>query len=421
MIPDKELSTYDAVITNPPWETLKPDRRELAGMPEDVRLEYKAALREYDNSLSVSLPHSQPERKYAGWGTNLSRVGTELAVRLTTELGVCGIVAPLALLMDQMSAPLRKWLFAKATPLEVIHYPAEAKLFQNVDQEVVALTLRKEPSSGFDLNVIKYDRSLNVSAASAIHLSPADLKSIGYCLPIEFGNSLIEMMRKWRELPSLGSFEGSTDSSLWLGRELDETRYKEFVSPHGRYGFIKGRMIGRYRIIETPTEFVREDKRKIPESAIRWRVAWRDVSRRSQSRRMHVALIPPNTVAGNSLHVGYFRDDNLSRLRAVMAIMNSLPFEFQMRSRLGTGHISLGIIRKAKIPSINDRSLVSRLSDGVNKIEDNQPGAEHALETLVARAYDLDKDEYDEILSFFSGLSSEYIDGVRNQWTNGRK
>ena len=65
-------------------------------------------------------------------------------------------------------------------------------------------------------------------------------------------------------------------------------------------------------------------------------------------------IIPAGWVAGNSLHVAYYRDGDPVRLRALYAVLSSLVFEFQVRCRLATGHMSLGIVRSSRVPTLND-------------------------------------------------------------------
>ena len=143
LLPQEYYGEYDCVITNPPWESIKPDSRELSELTDQDRKAYLAGMKEYDLKLASVLPFSQPRKKYAGWGTNLSRCGTELALKLVADWGICGLVIPLSLLMDQSSIPLRRWMFTNAEPLSISNYPAEAKLFPQVDQNIVTVTLRK--------------------------------------------------------------------------------------------------------------------------------------------------------------------------------------------------------------------------------------------------------------------------------------
>lgn len=402
---------FDMVITNPPWETIKPDIRELRKLTDELRCQYISELRIYDSELARIMPNSQPKKKFAGWGTNLSRCGTELSIKLLKAEGFCGIVTPLSLLMDQMSSQLRKWLLAETIIFEVLCYPAEAKLFNFVDQDTVAMILQRKASDDkFKIDLIKYGRNGQLSGKEILDFHLNDIKKLNYCIPVSTNAGIIKILKKWDSFPVIGDYE-SKEKKLWLGRELDETRFNEYLNKVGRFTFLKGRMIGRYKLIQKPTMYVDEQKRVVPKTALHTRIAWRDVSRRNQARRLIAAIIPPMMATGNSLHVGYFQDDDIEKLRALLAIFNSVPFEYQVRSILGTGHISLGIIRQIRIPPLENREFVRRLSQRMLDLDENPFTEEETLldlEVSVAQAYGLKKDEYAMLLQSFEGLSNSF-------------
>jgi DNA (cytosine-5)-methyltransferase 1 len=412
---------YDCVITNPPWETIKPDKRELIALTQKQQDAYKASLKEYDKKLAKTLPLSQPKIKFSGWGTNLSRCGLEMSLNLTAENGYCGIVLPSSLLNDQVSENLRKWMFDTSTMLALFHYPAEARLFEKVDQPCISMILRKTPCKCFTVRITKFNGKLDKISTEDISLTRRIISHLDDSFPVEFGQILLKKLAKWHGLNTFADLEGRKDNALWAGRELDETDYRAYLASKGRYLFLKGKMVDRFNLRIEPKRYVREDLVKIPPSADQLRIAWRDVSRRSQGRRMQASLVAPGIVTGNSLHVAYFKDGNEDRLNVLLGIMNSLPFEFQILSRLGTGHISLGIVRKAHIPNLDDKELVCDLSKLVKiasktKSEKN----ELALEVRIAQAYGLDKYEYEELLGAFNKLHDCYkeklLDG--SLWKN---
>jgi Alw26I/Eco31I/Esp3I family type II restriction m6 adenine DNA methyltransferase len=160
-------------------------------------------------------------------------------------------------------------------------------------------------------------------------------------------------------------------------------------------------MIRRFGIAEAPTQYIDRAGPRVPKSADSWRLAWRDVSRPSQKRRVQAALIPPGWVSGNSLNVACFRNGELQRLKALLAVMNSLVFEFQVRAYLATAHISLGTVRKVRVPDLADRLLVNKLAALADNCLEHQPCSDMAFEKTIAEVYGLKAIEFELLTSFF--------------------
>jgi Alw26I/Eco31I/Esp3I family type II restriction m6 adenine DNA methyltransferase len=396
---------FDFVITNPPWETLKPDTRELNHLSIDEREIYKNKLREYDSHLAAVLPKSQPSKKFSGWGTNLSRCGLELSLSILAPEGVCGIVLPAAILGDQMSVNLRQWLVDDFVINSIDIYPAEAKLFPTVDQSVCSLVINKT-APFFDIQNISieiWDRQMQSSSSHKISLNRSALQSQGYSIPVEILRDSLDLERSLINNKKLEDFEGKDSTSLWLGRELDETGYLGFTSQSGDMRFIKGRMIQRYQLLDNDMIFVDTQKKKVPESTKFERLVWRDVSRRSQQRRMYASIIPSGTVTGNSLHVAYFRNADSKKLRILLVIFNSLVFEYQIRSKLSTGHISLGVVRTTRVPSLSCPLLERVVSEF--PLSNICPETEAMFEIAVAKSYGIDHITFSKLVGFFEGIT----------------
>gem|GEM_PF-264126 len=403
---------FDVVITNPPWELLKPDSRELKDMDAVTRHRYVSALREYDDFLAKTYPRSQPSDKFAGWGTNLARVGVEVAIRLAKPGGLVGIVSPASLLADHTSVRLRQWMLSDNSLLDAAFFPAEARLFGKADVSTATIVVAREESSKVAPMLTIYKADLSPRSSQAMHLPKEFLDSTGYSIPISFGVGGIRSLLRFSELPTWASLEKEA-VGLWAGRELDETRVeKRFCETGGIGPFVKGRMIDRFKVVETPTRNVATNGWKPPKSTESARIAWRDVSRPNQKRRMIATLIPRGWVAGNSLGVACFRDKHEKRLLALLGIMSSFPFEFQLRSLLATGHVSLGALRKVHIPALESKHYAGMLVKAVTGALKGTPGAEVKVEVAAAVAYGLTRETLDEILSHFPKVAQEEKEAV---------
>lgn len=415
--------SFDVVITNPPWELLKPDRREL-GRLNGNSATYVEKMRIYDNWVGSTYPMSQPRRKFAGWGTNLSRVGLEVSLRLTRPQGVIGIVMPASLLADDQSTELRSHLLTDHRLLNVAYYPAEAKHYGTADVASITLvvSVNESPTDAVPITTVDRDAGLKTSE---VRLDFQKLKMTDYVLPVAFGaaamrilNNLTGSMPTWSDLEAFGN------GGFWSGREVDETGNSQWLVDldSGRMPFLKGRMIERFRIRESPRQGVGKSGWVPPLSTAFERLAWRDVSRPNQKRRVIATIVPAGWALGNSLGVAYFAEAGPEVLRVLLGIISSTVFEFQLRAHLATGHVSLSSLRKVAIPRFVDLKSDRGLYQLASKALNGDTSAEISADAYVALyCYKLSFDEYATVLDLFPKLTSaeksEYLKAYRELMT----
>lgn len=412
---------FDLVITNPPWELLKPDSREIKHLSAKGAERYKEDLRAASQVLDDRFPDARAEGAWGGWGTNLARCGWDMCLTIARKGGVVGVILPATIMGDQSSSPMRRKAFGSNTLVDAAAYPAEARLFDRVDQSVVALTMRVGGRVSARGRVRSFDADRLPADEHTVALNAPAMEARGWTIPTGRPSGADELADRFVGMSTLQSLEGDGPTDLWLGRELDETRISEKVVAGSSHPFIKGRMIGRHNIVDQPTMSVRPALCGGFHSAARPRAVWRDVARATSKRRMIGTVIPAGWVAGNSLHVACYRDGDLDRTVALHALLSSFVVEAQVRARLTTGHMSLGVVRQARMPTL-DTCLVDRLSSLVRgAMNGGGVTAEHRLEIAVAKAYGLDRDDMARLLDDFPKLEEcerEALTSV-TAWTEG--
>ncbi|MCG6238980.1 MULTISPECIES: Alw26I/Eco31I/Esp3I family type II restriction adenine-specific DNA-methyltransferase [Vibrio harveyi group] len=401
---------YDIVVTNPPWENIKPDRRELEHLDSIIaKDEYKIALRKYDDYLISYYKCSSPKRRFAGWGLNLSRVGAELSMNIVRDNGLIGIILPASFYADDQSGMLRNKLYRNFDVKFLGYIPAEAKQFESADVSASFMYAIK----GGDTNNVKlglYDKNLSIDHEGFVDVNQNEDCSV----PISMGPRSVKLLKKIKNKGQL--FSDLERKEVWSGREIDETGSVNWLvseSSDNFPPFMKGRFVNRYSFIDSDL-YVNKVGYCPSESVKYHRIVWRDVSRASQKRRMIATLLPPGYICGNSLGVVYVKDDCLSKVKWLLAVFNSTTFEFQLRCYLATGHVSLSSIRKVCIPTgLGELSnkLDSMVSSLLNRYDEE---TEMEVDAYVARElYQLNLEEYESILSSFSKLTKQEIEKMR--------
>lgn len=396
---------FDVVITNPPWENLKPDSRELGKLSTEQKQTYTKKLKEFDAFLAAQYPVSQPRRKFAGWGTNLSRVGLELCNKLVSPKGQVGIVMPASLLADFQSSSLRVKLFTQFEISNIDYYPSEARLFDNADVNSISLVYKKNSVEKQSISLSIFDQNFNVKEESNFAITLDEFESVNFVLPVSNGTSTIPLFFKLMALyPKWSELEGRFIDQIWCGREVDETNLKTYLSPtdKGLPLFVKGKMIGRFRLTEELSSYYNKEGWMPPKSTDHVRIAWRDVARESQKRRVIATIIPEGTVCGNSTNVVCFNKKNNKVLKVFLAVMNSYCFEFLLRTFLTTGHVSLSAIRNIPMPPLKELENHTCLTSKVEDTKNCDATAMTYIEAYVAkRIFNLSQIEFCAILKSF--------------------
>jgi Alw26I/Eco31I/Esp3I family type II restriction m6 adenine DNA methyltransferase len=397
----EEMGSVDLILTNPPWELLKSDSRDL--ISSDSTQDYKESLKGYSENVGRSLPGSASQKKktMGGASVNLARAGTLACAALLSERSLMGIVLPASIFADQASAPFRREFFRKVSVREMQYFPAELRTFRDVDQPfVTVIGDGSKATSQFYLETFAVNGSKRVVPSDLSGLRP---------VPLVISSSQVEILEALEASHTeLRMLELDMRFGLWLGRELDETRIADSFGHEG-VPFLKGRQVDRFSIRPHTPPLVCPKQREIPRSVNEERLAWRDVSRPNQKRRVQSTWIPKGWVTGNSLGVGYFRYRGRKHLLALLGVINSLVFELQLRGKLHTPHVSLGVLRECLIPweIFEDVRLLDEIESLVDLVLKTASfETEAMLERRIAKAYGLNSAQFRELLKAFPKLSS---------------
>jgi hypothetical protein len=406
---------FDAIITNPPWETFKPNAKEFFAQyselvkkkKTDIKafekeqekllkdpevatpwLEYQSqfphisayyrSVKQYENQISII------NGKKAGTDINLYKIFLEQCFNLLHTNGRCGIIVPAGFYTDLGTKQLREMIFFQSRLDTLLGFSNERFIFEGVHHSVkfCLLTFEKggvtnsfraafrinprEAISPKQLDAFLNNKSeqVQISVQLVRRLSPDSLSVM------EFRSERdITIANKMFQFPSLGE-KINGKWNLRLTREFDMTNDSALFKQQpdkGRLPLYEGKMIHQFTHRQAEPRYWVDEKegRKalLGRNGVdkgqnldyqNYRLGFRAVASSTNTRTLIVGPIPPNTFCGNSILVSSQQDSlgmSNAELLASQAILNSFTVDFCIRQMVAT-NINMFYIYQLPVPRL---------------------------------------------------------------------
>lgn len=397
---------FDAVVGNPPWEEVtveelafyaryRPGLRGLADAPRRAAL---AALRAQRPELEERLEAEQgavaAQRRFFAADTgyeggpgdpDLYKFFCQRYRALLAPGGALAVVLPRSTFLVKGSARFRRWLFS-ATTVERLDFLLNRGrwAFDAEPRYTVALLLARatEPADGHAIAVagvadsgaafaeqvagpgvrlaqsrLGPDREVPLlPSQGAVDLLPRLQR--GTRFPLGAGRWTCFPVSEFHETSDAGLWRGAVEGRpLWKGESFDrflptgrEARpcppseralAKQLKARPGQYSLLAARL----RAPERAAAVVRELAGP--------RVAFRDVSRATDSRTLRAALVPPDVFLTNKAPYLAFPTGTNRDRAACLGLMSSLPFDWHARRYVET-NVNFFILELLTVPELDD-------------------------------------------------------------------
>ncbi len=398
-----EKGGFDAIVTNPPWDILKPQDKEFFMRYSDVISKNKMSITEFDSQKSQYMHNQEIRRAYlnylsefphvtkyfktapeysnqssrvfgkrTGTDANLYKLFVERCYHLLRKGGLCGIVIPSGIYSDLGSTGLRKLLFENTTVTGLFCFENRKEVFEGVHRsfKFSLLTYKKAGStSKFPAAFMRHEASdlerfpdsvgMNICVDNVRLMFPETLAIMELKSDIEF-----EIAAKMARYPRFGD-ETAGHWSIRLMREFDMTLDKglfKYESRAGRLPLYEGKMIHQFNHkFAGPTRWVdetegrasivgREESLDVVPDYKKYRLAHRAIARSTDERTMIATILPKNVFYGNSLYASR-RPAHGSVELYVLSFLNSFCTDYYLR-QLVSANLNLTFIYQLPVPRL---------------------------------------------------------------------
>jgi hypothetical protein len=481
----RESPGFDAVVGNPPWDEVKVEELSfyglflpgLRGMSERDRLQALARLLEERPELIQRFERAKTavaeQRRYFAQDRSATMAGDPDLYKyfcqryrsLLRSQGQLGVVLPRSAFVNDGSSEFRQWLFGQTTCDRIDFLLNTARwAFDSEPRYTVALvaaTAQDPPDehrvhiAGVAASLTQWKRQV---ASEGVSL-PAGAYGPGNMVPLVKDDAEAELLARLRQggpFPlgpdgrwqcfGVAELHETNDRSLWRGATEGRPLWKgesfDQYAPNGFEARACPMTEAVLRKIRKPRPggdslvagMVSVDARRksVLRELERARLAFRGISRATDSRTVRACLVPPSCLLANSApYLAFAKGGPLDQM-ACLALMNSLPFDWQTR-RFAEANLNFFILEGMCVPPLSDEAFAviangaARLSCVDERFADcaeangieYQELAEKERETLrieidarVSHAWGLSQADLQLILRDFSldAVSSRYRD-----------
>ena len=367
---------FDYIVTNPPYERLKPDGYSAEGKKNIKHYIKKIKSKKYNLSLTGNL--------------NLYKLFMEKILRIIEfSSGRAGLIIPSTFTNDLSCGKIRKFIIKSNIIKEIILIPESAKTFVGVNQAfaVVILDFKKRNKK----RTIKIGKIKKRTDLSRVILDEVNLSFIEKFFPTNLNIPMLtgKEMKLFKHLKNFPILKDNENIINKRG-EVDLTVFKKLISI-GEKKLIKGKNIEEYSLKNDFAKinfksFYKQLKNNNKFINYR-RLACQQISNIDSKKRLKFAEIKPGFLLGNSLNFLTFNNHNEDYFYGIYAICNSILLDWYFKITSSNNHINNYQIDLFPIP-LNEKKI-EKLGKFLREIffKDNNLKNRRLLENNILETY----------------------------------
>lgn len=371
---------FDIIITNPPYKSLRAERRHYETKEEyqNARDKYYHIKREAGRRYKMINPNN----------TNFFHFFVEDCLNnYSNKNALISLLVPSTILTDNYCDLIRKDLLTKHDLFKVVGIN-EDNDFINAKQALCYLCIKKGQET------TKVDVIKDIEKGFVVTLDAKEILDQENCEIIRFSNEEEhDLYFSMKRFPKIKDFP---EIKIMRG-ELDVTFSKDFITKEKTdYPLLNGRNIPSPFTVKPSGDYVLSDFISSSGKSFyitRQRGAGQQVANQTKKRRLNFAVIPPKTVLVNTCNFIYV-EGNLEGINLfyILGLLNSYPYNLFFKIFSSNNHVNVYEIENLPLPT--DKIFMNKITNLAKEFYEN-PSKEKQKE--------LDE----EVLRFFKDFSKQ--------------